>query len=423
MLAGGIATVLQRNIGLDSFSLEGFAFFMLVFIIISFLWGFIFKDKEQEEVKQSKEEIEENKRVNKYYGSLFKKFVLIVISLAILNIVVNFSSYKLGLFDDEFKYRFDTSKAISLNLKDKKPVKIFEWRKYFYFLYKYEDKYYLVKQKDSIMKDGVLTLYSSFGYLENIFDFIKERDDFYNIVDNLSPTVYEEVSFTQMFYKPLWFSNSINRIYWSSSENKEIKEKYNKYLNQKKYEKIKQKQEEYKKLLNKDLKTISDEELKQTINKLYSIHAFTRDTRYAISLLDEAKNRDIKDKDINLHQMNLISYLYLYRTKARLNDILKSYDMGAVYTFTFLDRQPLDIPKQKYSHVRFVDLSKKTRVLLWGKRVKDIKSENENLIIEFNNGQKISYKFKKEDTKQIKLKLNAMISTVYSIERNFNMNK
>lgn len=241
VVAGAIATLIQRTMGLNPISFEGFALFMFVFVLISFLYQFIFSKKDN--IEKTKEEIEKeiegNKRVNVYYFSLLKKFALIILTIFILNILINFISYKSGLFDDTFKYRFDTSKAIALKLKDKKPIKIFELHKEFYFLYKYKEKYFLVKQQDNIMKDKVLTLYDDFGSLDYIFDFIKDREDFYEIVDNLSPAVYEEISFNQMFYKPLWFSNSIKYIYWMSHENKEIKEKHKKYLEEKKSRKIK----------------------------------------------------------------------------------------------------------------------------------------------------------------------------------------
>jgi hypothetical protein len=422
IIAGAIATALQRSTGLNSFSLEGFAFFMLVFIVVSLILSFFFKNK-AERVEQTKEERDGNKRVNTYYLSLFKKFSFIVLALFILNVVVNFISIKLGFFDDEFKYRFDTSKAISLNLRDKKPISIFELHKEFYFLYEYKDKYYLVKQQDNIMKDKVLSLYSSFGSLDYIFDFIKDRDDFYDIVDNLSPTVYEEIPQTKIFYKSLWFSNSIKYIYWLSHENERIKENHKKYLSQKAYEELQKKQNEYKKLFNKDIKNIPNEELKDTIKKLYLNNAFTRDTRYVISLFDELENRNIKDKEFLTYQMNLMSYLYLFRTKEKLNNILKKYDMGVIYTFTFLDRQPLDIPEQKYSHVRLVNLKNDTRILLWSDKIKSIDAVEKSLIIEFKNNENIKFDFDKTDAKEIKQKLNSMIITVLSIEKNFEKSK
>lgn len=422
IMAGAIATLIQRTMGLNPISFEGFAVFMFIFVVVSFLYQFVFPKKEN--IEKTKEEIEKkieaNKRVNVYYFSLFKKFVLIILTIFILNIIVNFISYKSGLFDDTFKYRFDTSKAIALNLKDKKPIKFFELHNEFYFLYKYKEKYFLVKQKENMRKDKVLTLYDSFGSLDYIFDFIKDKENFYDIVDNLSPTVYEEVPLIQMFYKPLWFSNSIKYIYWMSHQNNKIKEKHKKYLDQKKKEKLKEKQKKYNSLLNKDLKSISNEELKQTIEKLYASNAFTRNTRYVISLIDECEKRGLKDKNILRYQMNLMSYLYLVRTKSKLNDILKKYEMGVVYTFTFLDRQPLDIPKQKFSHIRLADLKRDTKLLLWQDKIQDIKNVDESVVIDFKNDKNIKFDFDKTDAKNIKLKLTSMISTVYAIEREFN---
>mgnify|MGYP003533618009 CR=1 FL=1 len=45
LISGGIATILQRNLGLSPISLQGFIFFMVVFMTISFIWFYIFPNK------------------------------------------------------------------------------------------------------------------------------------------------------------------------------------------------------------------------------------------------------------------------------------------------------------------------------------------------------------------------------------------
>ena len=45
IISGGIATILQKSLGLHPISLQGFLFFMVVFMTISFIWFYIFPNK------------------------------------------------------------------------------------------------------------------------------------------------------------------------------------------------------------------------------------------------------------------------------------------------------------------------------------------------------------------------------------------
>ena len=133
LISGGIATILQRNLGLSPISLQGFIFFMVVFMTISFSWFYFFPNKKADLSDEEKELLKKQKELNKeIYLDYGKKSLLLVFSLITLNIAINFISFKLGLFDDSFKYRFDTKKAIVLNLQNEKVVKDFQIYDEFY---------------------------------------------------------------------------------------------------------------------------------------------------------------------------------------------------------------------------------------------------------------------------------------------------
>ena len=148
LISGGIATILQRNLGLSPISLQGFIFFMVVFMTISFIWFYIFPNKKTNLNEDENELLKKQKELNKeIYLDYGKKSLLLVFSLITLNIAINFISFKLGLFDDSFKYRFDTKKAIALNLQNEKVVKDFQIYDEFYSLYEKDGKYFLIQKK------------------------------------------------------------------------------------------------------------------------------------------------------------------------------------------------------------------------------------------------------------------------------------
>jgi hypothetical protein len=424
IVAGGIATTLQRTVGLNPISIEGFAFFMIVFVMISFIWQYFFSKKEV--TTQSVEELNKsrvkNKDNGKRIGLKLLKILFVLVIISILNAVINFLSFKLSLFDSEFKYRYDTSKAIALSLKED-TQKTFKIGKFYYSLYKSKNKFYLVKRLDSSVKQKVLTLYSNIS-LSSVYEKLKDESNFDSILKNISPTVYEEVSLSSLLFKPLWFSNSIEHIYWSAEDYEKYKNKYDKYIKNKKRV---LKEKRYKYLLNQDLNKLNEKELESTIKEIYTFYAYTRDTRYIIKLFDELENRSKSKKEgikVHIYQFEFMKYLYLFRTKEKLNGILKNYEMGVVYTFTFLKNQPLDIPKQKYSHLRLVDLKNNKRYLLSGHSLDKIKVDKNSLVITLKDKTKIILdKFKSKDLMPIKIKMTAMISTIYSMEKNFNQIK
>ena len=226
IISGGIATILQKSLGLNPISLQGFLFFMVVFMTISFTWFYIFPNKKIDLSDEEKELLKKQKELNKkIYLDQGKKSLLIIISLFTLNIIINFFSFKLGLFDDSFKYRFDTQKAIALNLQNEKLIKNFQIYDEFYSLYEKEGKYFLVQQKQKNDNKHIITLYSNF-FISDIFDELKDENNFLDILNNISPTLYEELTIYDFILKPLWLSNSINNIYWLSEDIKFFKNEY-----------------------------------------------------------------------------------------------------------------------------------------------------------------------------------------------------
>ena len=233
LVSGGIATILQRSLELNPISLQGFLFFMVVFMTISFTWFYIFPNKKIDLSDEEKELLKKQKELNrKIYLDYGKKFLLIIFSLVILNSAINFISFKIGLFDDSFKYRFDTKKAIALNLQNEKLIKEFSIYDEIYSLYEKEGKYFLVQQKQKNDNKHIITLYSNF-FISDIFDELKDENNFLDILNNISPTLYEELTIYDFILKPLWLSNSINNIYWLSEDIEFFKNEYEKYIKEK----------------------------------------------------------------------------------------------------------------------------------------------------------------------------------------------
>ena len=95
LVSGGIATLLQRSLGLNPISLEGFVFFLLIFSTVSYFWIFVFPKKKKELSQEEKEKLIKQKELdNKIYFAYVKKSILIVCSLICLNIIVNFGLIK-----------------------------------------------------------------------------------------------------------------------------------------------------------------------------------------------------------------------------------------------------------------------------------------------------------------------------------------
>lgn len=414
LVSGGIATVLQRNLGLNPISLEGFVFFLLIFSTVSYFWIFLFPKKKEELTQEEKEKLLKQKELNrKIYFEYIKKFVVIAFSLICLNIIINFLSFKTGLFDDSFKYRFDTKKVIALNLDNETLVKDIGLYDEFYSLYKKDGKYFLV-QKNEESNRYILTLYSSF-YISDIFDNLKDEENFLDILENISPTLYKEITLQDFIFKPLWFFNNSKDIYWLSEDIEFYKSEYKKYIKQKK---AKEKEEKYKSLLNKDLQNLSEIELFNLLRDIYKISAFTEQINYVIEIFNELDKRDknkTKDLNINSYRFALITYLHLYKTKEQLNEILQNYEKGVVYAFDFWDLKP-DI-NIKFSHARFVNLKSDEVFVFYLENFTNIEVfENEIVVIQ-KDGTKISLGFfQKEDLERIKDKLFILLRDIYLVQ-------
>lgn len=413
LVSGGVATILQRSLELNPISLQGFLFFLVVFMTISFAWFYIFPNKKADVSDEEKELLKKQKELNrKIYLDYAKKFLLVIFSLVILNSAINFISFKLGLFDDSFKYRFDTKKAIALNLQNEKLIKEFQIYEQFYSLYEKEGKYFLVEQKDS--NKHIVTLYSNF-FISDIFDELKDNENFLDILNNISPTLYKELTIYDFILKPLWFSNSINNIYWLSQDIEFFKSEYEKYINEKK---AKEKEEKYKSLLNKDLENTSEIELFDTLKSLYSLDAFTQNLNYVIDIFNELDKRDSsKTKDLNIeaYRFAFMTYIQVYKEKEVVNQILQEYEKGVVYSFNFWDLQP-DV-NIKYSHARFVNLKNDEVTVFWYQNIENIEIVNNELIVNQKDGKKVNLgTFQKQDAEKIKAGLLTLLKDIYLVE-------
>ncbi len=413
LVSGGVATILQRSLELSPISLQGFLFFMVVFMTISFAWFYILPNKKADLSDEEKELLKKQKELNrKIYLDYAKRFLLVIFSLVILNSAINFISFKLGLFDDSFKYRFDTKKAIALNLQNEKLIKEFQIYEQFYSLYEKEGKYFLVEQKDS--NKHIVTLYSNF-FISDIFDELKDNENFLDILNNISPTLYKELTIYDFILKPLWFSNSINNIYWLSQDIEFYKDEYEKYINEKK---AKEKEEKYKSLLNKELENTSEIELFDTLKNLYSLDAFTQNLNYVIDIFNELDKRDSsKTKDLNIeaYRFAFMTYIQLYKEKEVVNQILQEYEKGVVYSFNFWDLQP-DV-NIKYSHARFVNLKNDEVTVFWYQNIENIEIVNNELIVNQKDGKKVNLgTFQKQDAEKIKAGLLTLLKDIYLVE-------
>lgn len=414
-ISGGIATILQRNLGLSPISLQGFLFFMFMFSIISLFWFYIFPNKKTNLSEDENELLKKQKELNKkIYLDYGKKSLLIIISLFTLNIIINFFSFKLGLFDDSFKYRFDTQKAIALNLQNEKLIKNFQIYDEFYSLYEKEGKYFLVQQKQTANNKHIITLYSNF-FFSDIFDELKNEKNFLDILNNISPTLYEELTLYDFILKPLWLSNSINNIYWLSEDIKFFKNEYEKYIKEKN---AKIKEEKYKSLLNKNLKKSSEIELFNVLKNLYSLDAFTENINYVIDIFNELDKRDSsKTKDLNIeaYRFAFMTYLYVYKEKEVVNQILQEYEKGVVYSFNFWDLQP--DPNIEYSHIRFVNFKNDDISIFWYKNIENIEIIKNEIVVNQKDGKKVNLgSFQKQDLEKIKTALLTLLRNIYLVE-------
>lgn len=415
LISGGIATILQKSLELNPISLQGFLFFMVVFMTISFIWFYIFPNKKTVLSNEEKEFFKKQKELNKkIYLDYGKKSILIILCLLILNIVINSLSLKFGLFDDSFKYRFDTKKAIALNLQNEKLIKEFKLYDESYFLYEKDGKYFLVLQKQKNDNKHILTFYSNF-FLSDIFDELKDEDNFLDILNNISPALYKELTIYDFIFKPLWFSNSINNIYWLSQDIEFFKSEYEKYITEKK---AKAKEEKYKSLLNKDLEKTNEIELFDTLKSLYLLDAFTQNINYVIDIFNELDKRDSsKTKDLNIeaYRFAFMTYIYVYKEKEVINQILQEYEKSLVYSFNFLNLEADS--NIEYSYVRFANLKNDEISIFWYKNIENIEIINNEIVVNQKDGKKVNLgSFQKQDAEKIKTALRTLLRNIYLVE-------
>ena len=110
-----------------------------------------------------------------------------------------------------------------------------------------------------------------------------------------------------------------------------------------------------------------------------------------------------------------MAYIYVYKEKEVVNQILQEYEKGVVYTFNFWDFQPdLNI---KYSHLRFVNLRNDEIFIFWYKNIENIEIVKNEIIINQKDGKKVNLgSFQKQDAEKIKESLLTLIKNIYLVE-------
>ena len=301
LVAGVIANLSQRMLGFSSLTLEGFALFMVMFILISLVLGKLFPNKpsKKEELTQALEQIEktpEEKRVD-------NKVQIAVISVALSFVgFLSYDYYKAQLWEEQL-----ASEKITLEK---------------------------IKKQKKIPQDN-----------ETI-----------------------------------------------KSENR---------------------QEKTPQVLSK----LTVQELANNIHKLYLETAFLKKSRYAITLFDEyyardeIERREVRNIDVYGYRFLLMTYLNVFKNKERLNQILRQYHFGAVYSFILpITSAPLDTPATaKKSHLRIVDMNTKLKYFLHQKN--DVKVF-ESII---NNIKNLT----EEDKIKVRVLITKLITGINLIEKEY----
>ena len=110
-----------------------------------------------------------------------------------------------------------------------------------------------------------------------------------------------------------------------------------------------------------------------------------------------------------------MAYIYVYKEKEIVNQILQEYEKSVVYTFSFWDFQPdLNI---KYSHLRFVNLKNDEISIFWYKNIENIEIVQNEIIINQKDGKKVNLgSFQKQDAEKIKAGLLTLFRDIYLVE-------
>lgn len=106
IVAGGIATIVQRSVGLDAFSVEGFVLFLVVFSLISVLWSMFSKNHEsnpqdiepEDSEESSLEEFNEEKKKNN--SEIRRTFLIMFI---VLIGIVGFVIHEYNQYEEEIR--------------------------------------------------------------------------------------------------------------------------------------------------------------------------------------------------------------------------------------------------------------------------------------------------------------------------------
>ena len=372
IIAGGIGTIVQRAAGLNSLSLEGFALFMVIFVILRMGLDVVFPQKELTQLEI--ELIETKKRVRrKKIFNFFKIVFFIVAGYLVLNSAINYLFFTTNIvYNKGFKPNYNTSKATVVSFKDEVVTFHSEIVGYFTIIKK-DDKYYLLETKKYPKKDKqYLTIYDSkyIDYdLSNILEHIKKLQNGYKVLKNLQWTACKEVSKFDMITKPLWLSNS-PLIKLSSWDRNIIQSNIKRLKFKPFYDLQKRLRDEDKSITKKDLSKLSAIQLAKIFDKLYRLSAFEYDTNYAIKVYKEFRKRDKKarleaDKKYQIYSLiyRLNANMGIYINNKKLNKILKRYNIELLYRFNYpILTQYDDILFPPYSYIMFVDLktSKKT---------------------------------------------------------------
>lgn len=122
--------------------------------------------------------------------------------------------------------------------------------------------------------------------------------------------------------------------------------------------------------------------------------------------------------NVNFYQIRFALVVHLLTEKKKLNEILKKYEKGVVYTFAFWEYKPeYDL---EHSHLRFVDLKRHDVKRFWHDNIEKIDNikivENQIRINQIDKTTVDLGTFEKDDLEEIKKSLFLMIRDIKLIE-------
>jgi hypothetical protein len=432
MIAGGIGTIVQRAAGLNSLSLEGFAVFMVVFVVLRFFLDAVSPSKELSQVE--KELIETKRRVrNKKIFKFLQIVFLIVGSYLFLNFTINYLFFKTEIvYNKDFKYNYNTSKATVVSFKHKIATFKSDLKGYLTIIKK-DDKYYILQTQNYPRKDKqYLTIYDDkyIDYdLSNILKHIEKLQNGLKILTNLQFTAYKEVCKFDMITEPLWLINP--PVAKLSKWDQRIVKSSLKRLKLKPLEDMRKKlRAEQKKFTKKDLSKLSAMQLAEIFDKLYTLSGFEYYTNYAIKVYKEFIKRDKKakyeaDKKYQFYSLayNLSQNMDIYINNKKLNKILKKYDLGIAYRFNYPILTPFDnMEFAPYSYIMIYDFKNDTKTPIFTNEIdkaSDITMKDNKIIINRLSNKPYVISLEKADTKKAYKLLVKMVKDFVQQEKLF----